>query len=360
MMDLLKFSSLGPQRTATFFQLRKSVIFSSAIIIFVLGFISCGQTPEKYVKNSNAGGALGTSYSIIYIADRPLDYQKEIDSVFAVVNQSLSTYIPTSDISRINKGETGVTVDEMFREVFDLSKKINAHTEGYFDPTVGIMVNAWGFGPGKKVEMDSVTVDSLMQFVGLDKVSITPENRIEKQYPNTYLDFNAIAKGYAIDRLARMMDEKGVKEYLLEVGGELVGKGINRIKQKPWVVGIDDPQAETGRRLKILIQLEDKALASSGNYRKFRIDSVTGKKYVHTIDPKTGYTKNASTLGVTVLANACATADAYATAFMAMPLDKVKEILAAEKALEAYIIYLDEEGNTQEFMTQGFQKLVVN
>lgn len=337
----------------------KILIKKWVLVLLALAILSCVKAPDKYVKNTNVGGALGTSYSIIYLADRELDFQQEIDSVFNVVNRSLSTYIPTSDISRINEGED-VTVDHMFREVFTLSKEIYAKTDGYFDPTVGIMVNAWGFGPGKKVNMDSTAVDSLMQWVGLDKVDITPENLIQKQFPNTYLDFNAIAKGYAIDRLAKMMDQKGIDDYLLEVGGELVGKGMNQIKQKPWVVGIDDPQVEAGRRLKILIHLKDMALASSGNYRKFRIDSITGKKYVHTIDPKTGYTKNASTLGVTVLASSCAIADAYATAFMAMDLERCKDILAAQNELQAYVIYLDDDGQTKEYMTPGFQKLVAD
>ncbi|PIF00441.1 MAG: thiamine biosynthesis protein ApbE [Maribacter sp.] len=325
-----------------------------------MAIVSCARGPRNYVRNSNVGGAFGTSYSVIYIADRELDYQHDIDSVFNVVDQSLSTYIPTSDISKINQGDTDVVVDAMFQEVFMLSKEINRHTDGYFDPTVGIMVNAWGFGPGKTVAMDSVKVDSLMQYVGLDKVRLTEDHKVQKQHSDIYLDFNAIAKGYAIDRLAKMMDQKGIGDYLLEVGGELVGKGINRIKQKPWVVGIDDPQVESGRRLKLLIQLKDKALASSGNYRKFRVDSLTGEKYVHTIDSKTGYTKNASTLGVTVLANSCAVADGYATSFMAMDLDKTKEVLGTIKELEAYVIYLDQEGRTKEYMTEGFKKLVVN
>ena len=316
--------------------------------------------PEQVIKNTNVGGALGTSYSIIYLSDKELDFQREIDSVFGVMNQSLSTYIPTSDISAINQGNTDITVDHMFREVFDLSKEIHSKTDGYFDPTVGVLVNAWGFGPGKKVLMDSTKVDSIMGLVGLNKVQLNENNKIVKEQSNIYLDFNAIAKGYAIDRLAKMMDEKGIDDYLLEVGGELVAKGINKIKQKPWVVGIDDPQVEEGRRLKIVIELQDKALASSGNYRKFRIDSITGKKYVHTIDPKTGYTKNANTLGVTVLANSCAVADAYATAFMAMDLNKTMDFLSHQKELEAYVIYLDKEGQTREFMTEGFKKAVLD
>ena len=331
----------------------------ACLLLFVF-LVSCKMDPEQFIKNSNAGGALGTSYSITYLSDKELDFQRDIDSVFGAINQSLSTYIPTSDISKINQGNTDITVDHMFREVFDLSKEIYSKTDGYFDPTVGALVNAWGFGPGKKVLMDSTKVDSIMRLVGLDKVRLNGKNKIVKEQSNIYMDFNAIAKGYAIDRLAIMMDEKGIDDYLLEVGGELVGKGINKIKQKPWVVGIDDPQVEEGRRLKILIVLEDRALASSGNYRKFRIDSITGKKYVHTIDPKTGYTKNANTLGVTVLANSCAVADAYATAFMAMDLNKTMSFLSNQKELEAYVIYLDETGQTKEYMTEGFKKVVLD
>lgn len=343
MMDLLKYN------------------FNNVACLLLFVFLaSCKIDPEQFIKNTNVGGALGTSYSIIYLSDKELDFQREIDSVFSAMNQSLSTYITTSDISEINQGNTDITVDHMFREVFDLSKEIHSKTDGYFDPTVGALVNAWGFGPGKKLLMDSTKVDSIMGLVGLSKVKLNENNKIVKEQSNIYMDFNAIAKGYAIDRLAKLMDENGIDDYLLEVGGELVAKGINKIKMKPWVVGIDDPQVEEGRRLKKLIELQDKALASSGNYRKFRIDSITGKKYVHTIDPKTGYTKNANTLGVTVLANSCAVADAYATAFMAMDLNKTMNLLSNQKELEAYVIYLDESGQTKEFMTEGFKKVVLD
>lgn len=327
------------------------------LTVFVL---SCSPDASKLVQNGNAGGALGTSYSIIYLSDEKQDFQKEIDSVFAVINKSLSTYLPDSDISKINQGDTTIVVDKMFREVFELSKKVNRNTDGYFDPTVGVLVNAWGFGPSPSIKMDSTAVDSLLNFVGFEKVDLTKSNRIKKANPNIYLDFNAIAKGYAIDRLAVFLDEKKISNYLIEVGGELVGKGENRIKGKPWVVGIDDPQIEEGRRLKILMQLKDRALASSGNYRKFRVDSITGKKYVHTIDPKSGFTRNGSTLGTTVLANTCGEADAYATAFMAMDLQDAIDLLASRQELDAYIVYLDETGEAQEFMTEGFKDLVMN
>tara|TARA_R110002167_G_scaffold42097_3_gene128190 strand:+ start:2217 stop:3227 length:1011 start_codon:yes stop_codon:yes gene_type:complete len=328
------------------------------LVVFVC-VMSCMPNRSQRVKNVNVGGALGTSYSIIYLSDEVLDYQKEIDSVFNAVNRSLSTYIPDSDISKINAGDTTIVVDQMFREVFELSKDINKSTNGYFDPTVGALVNSWGFGPGKRLEMDSVRVDSLLRFVGFDKVGLTEEGHVTETLPGICFDFNAVAKGYAIDRLAQLMDAKGIQNYLLEVGGELVAKGENRIKKKPWVVGIDDPQLEDERSVKKKIQLFDRAMASSGNYRKFRVDSLTGRRYVHTVDPKTGYTKNANTLAVTILADRCATADAYATAFMAMDLDDALVFLTKQRELDAYIIYLDQQGVTQEFMTNGFSRLLV-
>lgn len=327
--------------------------------IFLAGIILVVSCNHGVIRNQTRGEALGTTFNLIYFANEELNFQPEIDSVFTAVNESLSTYIPDSDISKINRGDSLVVVDRMFREVFELSRKVHEDTKGYFDPTVGTLVNAWGFGPGDEIFMDSLAVDSLLQYVGFKKVSLTSENRIQKNYPNIYFDFNAIAKGYAIDRLAIMLDRKGINNYLVEVGGEVVAKGINLEKEKPWVVGIDDPQVETGRQLKLLINLTDRALASSGNYRKFRVDSVTGKKYVHTIDPLTGYTKNSNTLGVTIIADSCASADAYATAFMAMDLAEAFKVINSNQNLEAYIIYLDENGETREFLTKGFKALLV-
>ena len=329
-------------------------------VIFALGailFFSCSDAGHGY-RNDNVGGALGTSYSIITITETPMDLQNEIDSVFAVINHSLSTYIPESDISRINNGDSTVVIDQMFKEVFQLSKNIYAETNGFFDPTVGTLVNAWGFGPERQITLDSLKVDSLLNYVGFDKVELSPENRILKTDPNIFLDFNAIAKGYSIDRLAAMLEAKHIENYLIEVGGELIAKGKNTVKEKEWVVGIDDPEINVGRNAKLLIHLKDKALASSGNYRKYRIDEATGKKYVHTINPKTGFTQNSNTLAVTILANDCATADAYATSFMAMDLSEALKLINKNKNLEAYIVYLDENGQTQEFLTKGFQALV--
>lgn len=325
------------------------------LVITALFIISCASSTPEIIRNQNVGGALGTSYNIIYLADKELDYQQEIDSVFVVINKSMSTYMADSDISKINAGDSTLVVDIMFQEVFELSHEIYKNTNGYFDPTVGTLVNAWGFGPGKQIQLDSTRVDSLMEYVGFDKVVLTSKNTIRKENKNIYFDFNAIAKGYAIDRLAVLMDKKGIENYLVEVGGEVLAKGKNTLRNRPWGVEIQDPEKEAA---KVSIRLKNKAMASSGNYRKFRIDSVTGNKYVHTVDPLTGFTKNGKTLGVNILAETCAKADAYATAFMAMDVSSAVDILSKTESLDAYIIYFDDNGKTTEFMTAGFNKFV--
>ena len=327
------------------------------LLLLSVLLIACAEKGELK-RNLSVGNALGTTYSIIYLSNKDLNFQKEIDSVFTVVNQSMSTYIPDSDISRINQGDTSVVVDHMFKEVFELSRKVHMASNGYFDPTVGALVNAWGFGPGQQIALDSSKVDSILQYVGFEKVSLSTDGTIKKERPGIYFDFNAIAKGYAIDRLGAMLEDKSIENYLVEVGGEVLTKGENKISGKKWTVGIDDPQVEFGRQLKKIVSLKDRALASSGNYRKFRIDSLTGEKYVHTIDSKTGFTKNAKVLAASVVAENCATADAYATTFMAMDLEDSKTLLSEHQELEAYIIYLDDEGKTLEFFTEGFEKLV--
>jgi len=334
-----------------------STIGNALVIVIGLLIFSCAPKEAKIFKNQNIGAALGTSYSIIYLADTELNYQKEIDSVFNAVNKSMSTYILDSDISKINRGDSTLVVDLMFQEVFKLSKNIYDKTNGYFDPTVGTLVNAWGFGPGEQIVLDSARVDSLMTYVGFDRVVLTSKNTIQKANSNISFDFNAIAKGYAIDRLAVLMDQKGILNYLLEVGGELVAKGENLVNQRSWGIGVQDPELE---QAKISIRLQDRAMASSGNYRKFRIDPITGEKYVHTINPKTGFTKNGKTLGVNVLAENCATADAFATAFMAMPLADATKLLENQSSLDGYIIYLDENGKTKEYVTAGFKDLVLD
>lgn len=332
----------------------KKIILLSALLLF----LSCKSDKNEVQIIQNLGEAFGTTYNIQYESET--DYHEKLKKIFEVVNQSLSTYIPTSDISRINQGDTTVVVNEYFIEVFKSSKELWLATKGYFDPTVGPLVNIYGFGPNGTLEgIDSTQVDSIRQFVGFDKLKLTSEKLLLKQDSRTYIDFNAIAKGYAIDLLGKILEENGVENYLIELGGELLGKGINNKTRKNWIVAIDDPTQIENRDLIKKIKLQNRAMATSGNYRKTRIDPVTKAKYVHTIDPKTGWPKKSNVLSVSVLAENCMLADGYATAFMVMELGETKALLEKNTELDVYIIYTDNNGNLQEWLTAGFQEVVV-
>jgi FAD:protein FMN transferase len=327
-------------------------------VFAVLLFISCKSDKNEVQIVQNIGEAFGTTYNIQY--ESRTDYHEQLKKLFDVVNQSMSTYIPDSDISRINQGDTTVVVNEYFVEVFNASKELWLATNGYFDPTVGPLVNAYGFGPeGTLKGIDSTQIDSILQFVGYEKLKLTSDRRVLKQDPRTYIDFNAIAKGYAIDLLGRILEDNEVENYLIEVGGELLGKGINNKTGNNWIVAVDDPTQLEKRELIKKLKLIDRAMATSGNYRKTRIDPVTKAKYVHTINPKTGWPKKSNVLSVSVLAENCMLADGYATAFMVMELKETQAFLEKNTQIDAYIIYLDEEGNLQEWLTEGFQNVVV-
>ena len=323
-------------------------------LLFLILLSSCGQEARQE-KHSLQGTALGTTYGITYLASSALLETQAIDSLLYAVNQSMSTYWPQSDISRLNRGEAGIQVESMFKEVFNLSKEVYTTTAGYFDPTVGTLVNAWGFGPGEALNMTEAKVDSLMTYVGFDQVSLR-DSQINKAFPEIYFDFNAIAKGYTIDRIAILLERLGLENYLIELGGELVAKGENTLTDKKWLVGIDHPENEDRTAPIVLVQLKDRALASSGNYRKFRIDSITAQKYVHTIDPLTGYTQNSTTLAASVLAPNCALADAYATAFMAMGYEKATQLVATLKGIDVFLVYVDPKtGVLAQYMSPGFE-----
>ncbi|MDB2556057.1 FAD:protein FMN transferase [Flavobacteriaceae bacterium] len=293
------------------------------------------------------GFVFGTSYNIIYY-DVGISFEEEIIQLFEDVNNSISTYIPTSDISRINNGDVGVIVDTYFKEVFYKSEQIFKETNGYFDPTVGNLVNAWGFGPEKPLNnLDSSSVKDLMKFVGFDKVKIE-NNQVNKKYSETYFDFNSIGKGYGLDIIARFLESKKVANYLIEIGGEVRVKGT-KPEGKIWTVQLENPNTDGTRSAYTYLQLTNSSMASSGNYRKFRM-APTGEKYVHTINPKTGFALESNLLAATVIAELdCADVDAYATAFMAMGLEKTVKFLEDKPHLKVVLIYVNEAGDLAEF-----------
>lgn len=330
--------------------------------IFCLLFIACG-TPQSLDEITVRGEAFGTTYAVKYYdtTASALQVQKGIDSVIYEVNKSMSTYIPQSDISKINRGDTTVMVDTMFREVLALSRKVYTTTNQYFDPTVGGLRNAYGFGDTKPITIiDSVTLDSMMEYVGLDKITISPNGYISKKHPEIYLDFNAVAKGYGIDRIAIYLESRGLQHFLVELGGEVRGSGHNQDSNNAWTVGVENVNSDLDNRSHIaVVALENRSMASSGNYRKNRIDEHTGQQYVHTINPLTGSAEKSDVLGATVIASDCATADAYATAFMAMGLERSMDILPTLKGIEAYIVFAKGKDTTGTYVTAGFEKLLV-
>ncbi len=319
--------------------------FSIALVIALL--FSCqGNHETKLVKLE--GLIFGTVYHISYQSINEQSLQSSIDSLFVLVNKSLSTYIPSSDISKINRGDTAIVVDDFFIEVFEKSKRIHENTEGYFDPTVGSLVNAWGFGPkNDKIPLDSVEVAEFMNYVGLDKVQLR-NNKVVKENQKTYLDFNSIAKGYGIDVIARFLEGKQISNYLVEIGGEIRARGTNG-KGNYWKVAIEKPNTDGSQSFEKIIELKNQSMATSGNYRKFRL-SKDGKKYVHTVNPKTGFATESDLLSASVIANLdCADVDAYATAFMAMGFEKAKKIVIKQNQLKVFFIYLDTDGNIAEY-----------
>ena len=333
-------------RVKTFCYVKRSLHTIITLFIFLF-FFSCEREP-KNIKLS--GQVFGTSYSVIY--DNDTNFEKEFDSLFYMINKSMSTYIENSDISKLNRNEA-VEVDEHFVNVYKTSRTIFNETKGAFDPTIGAVVNAWDFGPeGKIVALDSLKIDSLMLSVGLDKVKLR-SNTILKENLNTYLDFNAIAKGYAVDVIAQFLDSQNITDYLVEIGGEINSKGINREKQNPWRVGIDEPNFDGSQSVIKAIILEDEAMATSGTYRKFKVDE-NGNRYAHIIDTKTGYPSKTNVLSVSVIANDCMTADAYATAFQAMGIEKVTELLKTHPELKVFFIFENKNNELETLALNGF------
>ena len=326
------------------------------VLLIMLFLASCRPSGNlTYFKIT--GFTQGTSYHITYGVKDSINFQPEIDSLLHSFDLSLSTYIPNSLISKINRNED-LIVDAKFREVYDVAKAVYLASDGAFDITVMPLVNAWGFGPGPKAEIDSSMIDSLLQYVGMDKIRIEGD-RLIKSDPHITIDDNALAQGYSVDVATRFLEEHGVKNYMVEIGGELRTKGLNP-RDEIWKIGIDRPDFGNmipGADLQAIVRIENRALATSGNYRKFY--EKNGVKYAHSIDPKTGYPVMRRLLSASVVADDCITADAYATACMVLGLEKSKTLLKEHPELEAYLIYNDDKGNYKEYYTKGFKSLII-
>ena len=308
-------------------------LWNSLILCGVI--FSCSKIPTKAKRIQ--GFALGTSYNIQYVADVPEDeIQNGIDSIFYVLNKSLSTYLPQSDISKINRGDTTVVVDHHFRAVFVKATEVWKATDGYFDPTVGALVNAYGFGPAKAInDLNLQQKDSLLSLTGWQKLRLMENHTIKKESPDIYIDFNALAKGYTVDIVGDFLLKSGSFNFMVEIGGEIVAKGNSPKTSKPWKIAIDDPRQGEQRQFLQTLSLKNQSLASSGNYRKYRLDPISGERFVHSINPLNGSALKTNILSTSVKAPDCMTADAWATALMVMPLEKGKALIENDPQLEA-------------------------
>jgi thiamine biosynthesis lipoprotein len=288
-----------------------------------------------------------------------VDFNSDFEKIFEDIDNSMSTWVPTSLISQVNETGEWIEVDNYFKEVLNRSLEIAKESEGDFDPTVGPLVQLWGFWFDEirgQISDDQVT--NALALVGFDKVEIDDQSvRIPA---NSTIDFNAIAQGYTVDVIARFLEKNGIERYMVEVGGEVRTLGLND-KNAIWVIGVDKPQEniDVEDRFQFILKLEDAALATSGNYRKFWVDEETGLKYSHTIDPKTGYPAKNNLLSASIIAPTGMDADAYATLCMVQGLEECKLFLDSKPELEGYLIYADLGGNWQEYITEGFHSFIL-
>lgn len=311
------------------------------LILLIVGTVLIVRQQHVAPYQQDEGFVFGTVYKISYQC--PKNLKHAIEKELQRVDQSLSMFNKQSVISKINNGQSTAT-DDLFKEVFNMAQGVSKDTDGAFDITVAPLVNIWGFGFKQGTMPTKENIDSLLQFIGYESVSLKGNN-ISKKDSRTTLDCSAIAKGYGCDRVARLLESEGVTNYMIEIGGEVVTKG-NSQKRLPWKIGVTKPSDDslnTNQELQTIINVTDKAMATSGNYRRFYYKG--GRKYAHTIDPKTGYPVQHSLLSATVLADKCAIADAYATAFMVMGIDKAKMVLERHPEMMGYFIYTDAAGN---------------
>lgn len=325
------------------------------LVLLIVGTVLIIRQQQNTPYQHNQGFIFGTVYNVTYQSDK--DLNQEILTALKQVDASLSMFNEQSTISKINRNEP-VKPDKMFIEVFELAKKVSAETGGAFDITVAPLVNAWGFGFKQGQMPDKQMIDSLLDIIGFNKIDLKGGNII-KQDPRIMLDCSAIAKGYGSDVVARLLRSRDVKNFMIEIGGEVVTSGISE-KRLPWKIGVTKPTDDSlsvNQELQTILNVTDKAMATSGNYRNFYYKN--GKKYAHTIDPKTGRPVQHNILSATVLGNNCAIADAYATSFMVLGLDEAQKVLEKHPELMAYFIYSDANGENAVWFSPSMKSKIV-
>ncbi len=326
------------------------------VVVFVPLYFIIFQKKEKPVEYiHNEGKAQGTYYSAIYQQPEGKNLHVAIDSLFARFDLSLSTYNPNSIISKINQNNDSVVTDEFFETMFKAAMEVSVQTNGAFDITVAPLVNAWGFGYGNKDRSKTPNVNEFLPYIGYQKVHLV-NHKVMKDDKRILLDASAIAQGLSADLIAALFEKNGCKNYMIDIGGEISCKGVNP-DGKNWQIGIDKPVDDPDNmnsELQTIISVSNVGLTTSGNYRQFYLQG--GKKYAHTINPKTGYPVVHNLLSATVVAPTSMQADAYATAFMVIGVDSSLVLCRKIKNMDCYLVYTDNDGKYQVAMTDGFKK----
>lgn len=346
------------------FQFKTHFAFLTVLIVLV----GCSAPDKSSLPEYStlSGSAQGTTFRISFLDTTGTDHSNSVKDLLQDIDNSVSTYVDSSTISQFNAGDTITVADEHFFYNLELSRQVHHYSGGTFEPTVMPLVRAWGFGPEGRPEADTTLVDALLPLVGLGHIHNNPQVTQVVDMANTpitvwkdtagvQLDFNAIAQGYSVDVIFKYFQQQGIRDIMVEIGGEVRAMGQNP-EGELWRIGIDKPEDNNAEReLAAVVPVNNKALATSGNYRKFY--EVDGQRYSHTIDPKTGRPVRHGLLSASVLADDCASADAYATAFMVLGVEGTKEVLAAfpSLGLEVYLVYA-ENGSTKTYVSLGFPK----
>ena len=322
---------------------RLAILFGIIVLL-----TSCNHQPKKIMLQ---GEAQGSYYAITYYDEQERNFQHEIDSIFHAVDVSVNLWVDTSVISKVNRNED-VTLDSIFVDNFRIAQEAAALSGGYFDPTISPIVAAWGFSYKHGDSITPQLIDSLKQLVDYRKVRIE-NGMVVKENPAMTLDFNAIAQGYTSDLIASFLDSRGIKNYLVDTGGEIMARGAKPNGQ-PWIVGIEKPADnwDSEQVVHTRIALRDKGLVTSGSTRKYV--ERDGKRYSHCIDPNTGYPVEHQVLSVTVMANSSVWADALASICMVMGMEKSLPLIESMDEVEAYYIYVNENNELETFATEGF------
>lgn len=332
--------------------MRRIIMFIVFVTFLYLLFFQEKGNQEFSITGFTMGNI---TYNVKYISSKKLVNKTEIDSILIKFNQTFSTYIPTSEISTINNSSGIIEISPEFYFLLKESKMIYDQTNGYFDPTIGPIVNAWGFGPDKVESLpDNREIRKIMNYVGLDKIKFDSLS-LNKQYRESYIDFSAIAKGYAVDIITRYLDNKNLSNYFVEIGGEVRASGKN-ISDKYWLVGVEDPKFSLSSDIFATVSLNNLSLATSGNYRNFY--NLKDSLVYHTIDPKSGYPSRSNMLSASVFAKSCFIADAYATSFMVLGFEKSKKIVTSTDGLDALVIYINDEGDTTKYFSEGIRNSI--